>query len=92
MKKGIYRLNQEIKEYLIKKFKRTIQKEFSTDDNSSWNDDDILELWYENKIEKKQDPWPEVMSALDTCTLNSTEEVVKFIKHEHLQLYMSTLN
>jgi len=46
-----------------------------------WND--ILKEWYELN---NRDPWPKVISALETCEHYSTENVMKAIKEKHLYL------
>ena len=47
-------------------------------DNESWND--ILFEWYK---ENGQDPWPEVVSALESYD-GSVDDIIKEIKEEKL--------
>ena len=62
-----------MQKHLEKRFKKKDRK-----DQESWND--ILYEWYE---ENKQDPWPEVLSALQSYD-GSKDEIVKKIKAEKL--------
>ena len=62
-----------MQKHLEKRFKKKDKKE-----QESWNDHDILFEWYE---ENKQDPWSEVISALESYD-SSKDEIIKKIKEK----------
>ena len=49
------------------------------DDDLTWND--ILEEWYEKN---KEDPWPQVVSALESYEGSDVNNIVRELKKEEL--------
>ena len=69
----IKKFSKDLQKHLEKRFKTKDKK-----DHETWND--ILVDWYE---ENKQDPWPKVVSALESYD-GSVDDIIKEIKKEKL--------
>lgn len=70
-----------IQKHLEKKFKKNIPKNEMDDDCQTWND--LLHEWHKRN---KQDPWPEVISALESYEGHEADDIIQKIKMDKLSM------